>query len=77
MWDNWETTDDHGMHAVGIARDEKGEIYYLVKNSWGVDNQGPHAGHIYMHENYLRGKMESIMMHKDGLPKDLREKLGL
>lgn len=77
MWDNWETTDDHGMHAVGIARDEKGEIYYLVKNSWGVENQGPHNGHIYMHENYLRGKMESIMMHKDGLPKDLREKLGL
>ena len=75
MWDAGKTTDDHGMHAVGMAKDENGEVYYLVKNSWG--NVGPFNGHIYIHENYMRGKLESFMIHKDAIPEDIRKKLNI
>jgi bleomycin hydrolase len=78
-WDDWSTTDDHGMHAVGVATDEKGDVFYLVKNSWGADadKTGPYAGHIYMSQNFLRGKMHTFMVHKDGIPAELRAKLGI
>ncbi|MCG8456431.1 MAG: C1 family peptidase, partial [Holophagales bacterium] len=76
MWDRWKTTDDHGMHAVGIVKDEEDMIYYIVKNSWGAEN-GPHDGHIYVHENYMRGKLEAYLLHKDAVPSDILEKLGV
>ena len=33
-YDNYETTDDHGMQIVGTAVDQNGTPYYKVKNSW-------------------------------------------
>jgi bleomycin hydrolase len=78
MWETYETTDDHGMHAVGVATDQDGNVFYLVKNSWGVSPRtGPYEGFIYMGENYMRGKLESYMVHKDGIPADIREKLNI
>jgi bleomycin hydrolase len=79
MWNRWKTTDDHGMHAVGVARDEEGNVFYLVKNSWGTNPErtGPYNGHIYMHENFLRAKMHAYLLHKDAIPAEIREKLGL
>jgi bleomycin hydrolase len=74
-WDRWTTTDDHTMHLVGIARDEKGATYYKVKNSWG--DVGPYHGYIYMSENYIRAKFDLLMLNKDGVPGDIRERLGL
>lgn len=77
MWDDWRTTDDHGMHAVGIAKDENGTTFYLVKNSWGVKDMGPYDGHIYMSEQFLRAKMHSFMVHKDAIPAGIRAKLNI
>ena len=74
-WDRWTTTDDHGMHVVGIAHDENGATYYKVKNSWG--DVGPYHGYIYMSENYIRAKFDMLMLNKAGLPGDIRARLGV
>ena len=74
-WDNWTTSDDHGMHIVGIARDSDGTTYYRVKNSWGA-GAGPYGGHIYMSENYVRAKLDLITVHMDAIPNDIRARMG-
>lgn len=74
-FDNFETTDDHGMQIYGIAKDQNGNKYFMVKNSWGV--YGPYKGHWYASEAFVRAKTMSIMIHKDALPKDLAKKLGI
>ena len=74
-FDNFETTDDHGMQIYGIAKDQNGSKYFMVKNSWGV--YGPYKGHWYASEAFVRAKTMSIMIHKDALPKDLAKKLGI
>ena len=76
MWNNGQTTDDHGMHGVGVAKDEDGNVFYLVKNSWGEKN-GPYGGHIYMGQNYMRAKLHTFMVHKDAIPAEYKEKLGI
>lgn len=76
MFDDWRTIDTHLEHAVGLADDEKGKRWFLVKNSGGED-RGPYKGHEYFSENFVRGKVPFIMVHKDGLPGDIKEKLGI
>jgi bleomycin hydrolase len=72
-FDNYRTTDDHLMHITGMAKDQDGKKYYLVKNSWGTDiNQ---AGYLYASESYLRAKTLFLMMHRDALPPSVTEKL--
>lgn len=75
-FNNYETQDDHGMHIVGIAKDQNGTKYYIVKNSWGVKNNDC-DGFFYVSEAYVRYKTTDIMLHKDGLKKDIAKKLGL
>jgi bleomycin hydrolase len=74
-YDTFITTDDHAMHIVGFAEDQDGNPYYWVKNSWGL--QGPFEGYQYASESFVVYKSTSIMVHKDALPKDIRNKLGL
>jgi bleomycin hydrolase len=74
-FDNYETTDDHGMHIVGLAKDQKGTEYYIVKNSWGVKND--YKGYIYVSKNYVRYKTTAFLLNKHALPASLREKLGV
>lgn len=69
------TTDDHGMHAFGIAKDQYGNRYIMVKNSWG--ETGKYKGIWYISEAFTRAKVLDIMMHKDALPKALKKKLGI
>lgn len=75
-FDNYLTTDDHGMHIVGRAKDQNGTKYYIVKNSWGTDNN-PYGGYLYVSEAYVKLKTISIMLHEDGVPKKIRKELGL
>ncbi|HCF80422.1 MAG TPA: aminopeptidase, partial [Porphyromonadaceae bacterium] len=72
-YDNYQTTDDHGMHIYGIANDQNGNKYYLVKNSWG--KTGPYDGVWYASEAFVRYKTLSIVIHKDALPKETAKKL--
>lgn len=74
-YDNWETTDDHGMLIYGKAKDQIGNEYYLVKNSWG--KAGKYKGIWYASKAFVRYKTMNIVVHKDALPKNIKEKLGL
>jgi len=74
-FDNYETTDDHGMHIVGLAKDQNGKEYYIVKNSWGVSND--YNGYLYVTKNFVQYKTTSILLNKKGLPKDIRQKLKI
>lgn len=75
-FDNYQTTDDHGMHFTGIAKDQKGNKYYYVKNSWGTDGS-PYKGYFYASEAYVKLKTMDVMVHKNAIPKEIRQKLGL
>jgi bleomycin hydrolase len=73
-FDNYATQDDHGMHITGLATDQKGNKYYLVKNSWGEG--GKFSGYFYASQAFVLYKSTCIMIHKDAVPKALRTKLG-
>jgi len=74
-YDNWETTDDHSMLIVGIAKDQNGTKYYKVKNSWG--ETGPYKGYWYCSEAFVRLHTVFFTLHKDALSKNVRKNLGL
>ena len=72
-FDNWETTDDHGMLIYGIAKDQNGKQYYKVKNSWGTNNK--YKGTWYASKPFVEYKTINIVVHKDALPKDIAKKI--
>jgi bleomycin hydrolase len=74
-FDNYETQDDHGMHIVGIVKDQNGTKFYVVKNSWGIKNNDC-DGYFYASEAFVKYKTTDIMLHKDGVKKDIAKKLG-
>jgi bleomycin hydrolase len=74
-YDNKQTTDDHGMHAVGLYEDQNGKEYLLIKNSWGKRNECD--GFFFTSQAYFDYKTINIYLHKDALTKELKEKLGL
>jgi len=74
-FDNYKTTDDHGMHITGMVKDQTGKIFYKVKNSWNTNNK--YDGYFYASEPFVMYKTMDIMIHKDALPKDIRKKLGI
>ena len=74
-FDNYTTTDDHGMHIVGISKDQTGQEYYKVKNSWGDKNDN--KGYIYVSKPYVQYKTTALLLNKAGIPKDLRKNMGI
>jgi aminopeptidase C len=74
-YDRKTTTDDHGMHIYGLAKDQNGNKYFMVKNSWG--EAGKYKGIWYASDSYVKYKTLNIVVHKDALPKDIKKKLGL
>jgi bleomycin hydrolase len=74
-YDNKTTTDDHGMHIVGLYKDQNGTNFFLVKNSWGTDNFP--KGYFYVSENYFKYKTMNIFLHKDAFQTSVKKKLGL
>lgn len=75
-FDNYQTTDDHGMHITGIGKDQNGNDYYYVKNSWGTTGNA-YNGFFYASKSFVAYKTIAILVHKDGIPKEIRKKLGL
>lgn len=74
-YDNYQTTDDHGMLIYGIAKDQTGKKFYMVKNSWGTESK--YKGHWYASETFVAYKTMNIVLHKDALPKAIKSKLGI
>ena len=75
-YDNQTTTDDHGMHVTGLAKDQKGTKYFIVKNSWGFDYNDC-DGYFYASFPYVQYKTMNIMIHKDAIPANIKKKLGI
>src|SRR5690606_7496100 len=76
-YDNYSTTDDHGMQITGKVKDQAGNEYYIVKNSWGIRENDFRPGYIYASKPFFNYKTISVLMHKDALPKDVKRKLDL
>lgn len=74
-FDNYTTTDDHGMHIVGISKDQNGKEYYIVKNSWGTTND--YKGYLYMSKDFAKYKATAIMLHKKAVPAAIASKLKI
>lgn len=74
-YDNWETTDDHGMVIYGIAKDQNGKEYFMVKNSWGTDYK--YNGVWYASKAYVAYKTMNILINKKAIPADIAKKLGI
>lgn len=72
-YDNWTTTDDHGMLIYGTAKDQNGRDYYLVKNSWG--DAGDYKGIWYMSRNFIAYKTMDFLVNKNAIPKDILKKM--
>lgn len=75
MFDNMETTDDHGMVIVGKAVDQKGNKYYKVKNSW--DTNQIYDGYFYVSEPYFLAKTIDILVNREAIPKDIAKKMKI
>ena len=76
QFDNYKTTDDHGMHITGIAKDQAENMYYIVKNSWSTKGND-YKGYFYASKPFVALKSTGIMINKNALPKDIAKKLGL
>ncbi|AIJ38993.1 C1 family peptidase [Flavobacterium psychrophilum] len=74
-FDNYTTTDDHGMHIVGLSKDQNGKEYYIVKNSWGTTND--YKGYLYMTKEFVKYKTTDIMLNKKALSADMAKKLKI
>ena len=72
-FDNWELTDDHGMLIYGIAKDQNGKEYYMVKNSWG--ETGDYKGTWYMTKNFIVANTMDYMVNKNAIPADILKKI--
>jgi len=74
-FDNWELTDDHGMHIYGLAKDQNGREYYMVKNSWG--EWGDYKGTWYMTKAFIAYNTMDYLVNKNAIPAKIRKKLGI
>ena len=74
-FDNWELTDDHGMLIYGIAKDQNGKEYYMVKNSWG--ETGDYKGIWYMTKAFITLNTMDYLINKNAIPAEIRKKLGI
>lgn len=72
-FDNYTTTDDHGMHIVGLAKDQNGKEYYMVKNSWGDKND--YKGYLYVTKTFFQYKTTAFLLHKNAIPVSILQKI--
>ena len=75
QFDDWTFTYDHVMLIYGIARDENGRTYYMVKNSWGTS--GDYDGIWYMSSDYMALNTTYLFLNRKALPSKLRKDIKI
>lgn len=75
LYENWKTNDVHNVHIIGIARDENGKKYYKIKDS-APPEVFPNSP-TYFSEYYFRARVLAVMLHKDGIPSEIRKRLKI
>ena len=76
-FETFKTVDSHLMHLTGLFKDQNGNLFYKTKNSWGPGRNEEMKGYLYMSNAYLRMRTVSILVHKDGIPKEIQKKMGI
>ena len=77
-FENYNTTDDHLMHIVGLVKDQNNKEYYKVKNSWGTNSDRiGNDGYVYMSKPFFKLKTISVMVHKNGLRENIKKELKI
>jgi bleomycin hydrolase len=76
-FDDYSTTDDHGMVIVGRATDQNGTPYFIVKNSWGTAGKNPYQGFFYASSPFVELQTINFVVHKNAIPKKIKDKLGI
>lgn len=74
-FDDYRTTDDHGMVLMGTAADQNGTPYYKVQNSWG--ESGAYKGYFYVSKPFVAFKTTAIAVNKKTIPASIARKLGI
>jgi bleomycin hydrolase len=74
-FDNYSTTDDHGMQIMGLATDQEGNTYYKVKNSWGIT--GKYEGFLFVSKPFVALRTTNIMVNKNAVPPAIAKKMGI
>lgn len=74
-FDNYTTTDDHGMQIYGIAKDQNGKKFYKVKNSWGTNHIM--QGCFYASQPFFLEKTTNFLVNKNALSSKTKKKLGI
>ena len=74
-FDNYTTTDDHGMHIIGLAVDQAGNTFYKVKNSWGIT--GKYDGYIFVSKPFVMLRTTNCMVNKNAIPAAIAKKMGI
>jgi bleomycin hydrolase len=75
-FDKFLCTDDHLMHITGLAKDQNGNLFYKIKNSWGAESNS-YRGYLFMSENYLKLNTVAVMLHKNAIPSGIKTKLNI
>lgn len=68
---NKTTTDDHGIHIVGIKKGDKD--WFLIKDSGSGSRDGKHKGYYFYHEDYIKLKIMDFMIHKSAVEELLKK----
>ena len=74
-FDNYSTTDDHGMEIMGLATDQEGNTFYKVKNSWGIT--GKYEGFLFVSKPFIALHTTNIMVNKNAIPDVIAKKMGI
>ena len=73
-YDNWETTDDHGMQIYGLAKDQNGKEYFMMK-TLGVTTVPTKL--LVCVETLRRLQDDEHRDQQNAIPAAIRTKLGI
>ncbi|MCE1165417.1 MAG: peptidase C1 [Bacteroidetes bacterium] len=71
---NQTTTDDHGIHLVGMTT-KNGKDWYLIKDSGAGSKNVDPKGYYFFSDDFVKLKMMNYTIHKDALPQSLKDKM--